>query len=141
MADNTGKKCAVHYIGTFNDGTKFDSSRDRNEPLEFTCGAGQMIPGFDKAVAAMEVGEVIDIHLMPEEAYGMPDPANVIDFVIKDNPGSETLEVGQQIYLNSPMGPVPCVVAGKTEETVTVDANNEMAGKELNFNIELLSAE
>ena len=139
MADNTGKICAVHYIGTFDDGTKFDSSRDRNEPLEFTCGAGQMIPGFDKAVASMEVGEVIDIHLMPEDAYGMPDPGNIVDFAIKDNPGCENFEVGQKIYLNSPYGPVPCTVTAKTEETITVDANHEMAGKELNFNIELVS--
>ena len=63
---NVGKVCRVHYKGTFNDGTQFDSSYDRGEPLEFTCGAG-MILGFDKAVADMNVGDIIDIHLMPEK--------------------------------------------------------------------------
>ena len=71
---NENKKCKVHYIGTFNDGTQFDSSYDRGEPLEFICGAGQMIRGFDAAVADMEVGQIVDVHLMPEEAYGMADP-------------------------------------------------------------------
>mgnify|MGYP005861296545 CR=1 FL=1 len=71
---NVGKKCRTHYRGTFNDGTQFDSSYDRGEPLEFTCGAGMMIQGFDKAVATMNVGDVIDVHLMPEEAYGEADP-------------------------------------------------------------------
>ena len=71
---NVGKVCRTHYRGTFNDGTQFDSSYDRGEPLEFVCGAGQMIQGFDKAVADMEVGQIVDVHLMPEEAYGMPNP-------------------------------------------------------------------
>ena len=71
---NVGKTCRTHYRGTFNDGTQFDSSYDRGEPLEFVCGAGQMIKGYDAAVADMEVGEVKEIHLMPEEAYGMPNP-------------------------------------------------------------------
>lgn len=63
---NVGKTCRTHYRGTFNDGTQFDSSYDRGEPLEFICGAGQMIKGFDAAVANMEVGQVVDVHLMPE---------------------------------------------------------------------------
>ena len=63
---NVGKTCRTHYRGTFNDGTQFDSSYDRGEPLEFICGAGQMIRGFDAAVADMEVGQIIDVHLMPE---------------------------------------------------------------------------
>ena len=62
---NTGKNVKVHYKGTFNNGEQFDSSYDRGEPLEFVCGAGMMIKGFDKAVANMEVGEKVDIHLMP----------------------------------------------------------------------------
>ena len=70
---NESKHCKVHYTGTFNDGTKFDSSYDRGEPLEFVCGAGMMIKGFDEAVKNMNVGEIVDVHLMPEEAYGMPD--------------------------------------------------------------------
>ncbi len=88
---NVGKTCRTHYRGTFNDGTQFDSSYDRGEPLEFICGAGQMIRGFDAAVADMEVGQVVDVHLMPEEAYGMPDPNAVFTLEIAQLPGSEDL--------------------------------------------------
>ena len=136
---NEGKTCRVHYTGTFNDGTKFDSSLDRGEPLEFVCGAGMMIKGFDEAVMDMEVGQTIDIHLMPEEAYGMPDPENMLTAEIEQLPGSENLEVGQKVYLSDSMGrPIPVVVAAKDEKTMTLDANHEMAGKELNFRIELV---
>ena len=96
---NESKRCKVHYTGTFNDGTKFDSSYDRGEPLEFVCGAGQMIKGFDAAVANMEVGQVVDVHLMPEEAYGMPNPDAIFTLEIEQLPGSEDLTVGQQVYL------------------------------------------
>ena len=65
---NVGKRCKTHYRGTLNDGTVFDSSYDRGEPLEFICGAGMMIPGYDEAVAKMEVGQSIDIHLTPDQA-------------------------------------------------------------------------
>ena len=136
---NEGKTCRVHYTGTFNDGTKFDSSLDRGEPLEFVCGAGMMIKGFDEAVMDMEVGQTIDINLMPEEAYGMPDPENMLTAEIEQLPGSENLEVGQKVYLSDSMGrPIPVVVAAKDEKTITLDANHEMAGKELNFNITLV---
>lgn len=98
---NVGKTCRTHYRGTFNDGTQFDSSYDRGEPLEFVCGAGQMIKGFDAAVADMEVG--------------------------------------QQVYLSNQYGqPFPVKVLEKEEKTITFDANHEMAGKELNFKIELV---
>ena len=136
---NVGKTCRTHYRGTFNDGTQFDSSYDRGEPLEFICGAGQMIKGFDAAVADMEVGEVKDIHLMPEEAYGQPNPDAIFELEIEQLPGSEDLTVGQQVYLTNQMGqPFPVKVTAKTEKTITFDANHEMAGKELNFKIELV---
>ena len=136
---NVGKTCRTHYRGTFNDGTQFDSSYDRGEPLEFICGAGQMIRGFDAAVADMEVGQVVDIHLMPEEAYGMPDPNAVFTLAIAQLPGSEELEAGQQVYLTNQFGqPFPVKVTAKDATTITFDANHEMAGKELNFRIELV---
>ena len=136
---NVGKTCRTHYRGTFNDGTQFDSSYDRGEPLEFVCGAGQMIRGFDAAVADMEVGQTVDIHLMPEDAYGMPDPNAVFTIEIAQLPGSEDLEIGQQVYLSNQYGqPFPVKVAAKEETTITFDANHEMAGKELNFRIELV---
>ena len=136
---NVGKTCKTHYIGTFNDGTKFDSSYDRGEPLEFVCGAGMMIYGFDKAVANMNVGETLDIHLMPEEAYGEADPAAIFTTEIAQLPGSEDLTVDEKVYLQDMYGrPFPVKVVAKTDTTITFDANHEMAGKELNFKIELV---
>ena len=136
---NVGKTCRTHYRGTFNDGTQFDSSYDRGEPLEFVCGAGQMIKGFDAAVADMEVGEVKEIHLMPEEAYGMPNPEAIIKVEIAQLPGSEDLQIGQQVYLSNQYGQqFPVKVTEKDETMITFDANHEMAGKELNFKIELV---
>lgn len=136
---NVGKTCRTHYKGTFNDGTQFDSSYDRGEPLEFICGAGQMIRGFDAAVADMEVGQVIDVHLMPEEAYGQADPNAIFTMEIAQLPGSEDLTVGQQVYLSNQYGqPFPVKVTAKDGKNITFDANHEMAGKELNFKIELV---
>ena len=139
---NVNHKCKVHYRGTFNDGTQFDSSYDRGEPLEFVCGAGMMIHGFDAAVADMEVGQIVDVHLMPEEAYGQPDPRAVFTLEIDQLPGAEDLTVGEQVYLSNSMGqPFPVRVTAKDEKSITFDANHEMAGKELNFRIELVEVE
>lgn len=138
---NVGKKCKVHYKGTFNDGTQFDSSYDRGEPLSFTCGAGMMILGFDQAVANMEVGQIVDIHLMPDEAYGETDPNAFITLNIDALPGSDDLNIGEQVYLYNSFGqPIQVRVMAKDDTTITFDANHEMAGKELNFKIELLEA-
>lgn len=139
---NAGKTCKVHYTGTFNDGSKFDSSYDRGEPLEFISGTGMMLRGFDAAVVNMEVGEILDIHLMPEEAYGMPDPSAVLTFEIEQLAGSENLEVGQQVYLYNEMGqPFLVKVVAKDDAIITLDMNHEMAGKELNFKIELVEVQ
>ena len=139
---NTGKKCRTHYRGTFNDGTQFDSSYDRGEPLEFICGAGQMIPGYDAAVADMEVGQVVDVHLTPAEAYGEVDPNAVFSVEIARLPGAESVSVGQQVYLQDAYGrPIPAKIVARDDTTITFDANHEMAGKELNFRIELVSVE
>lgn len=136
---NAGKMVHVHYTGTLNDGTKFDSSYDRGEPLSFLCGTGMMIRGFDQAVVNMKVGEVVDVHLMPEEAYGEVNPEAVFDVPIRELPGSENLEVGQQVYLEDVSGQsFPVTVVAKDADTIRFDANHEMAGKELNFKIELI---
>ena len=136
---NYGKTCRVHYKGTFNDGTQFDSSYDRGEPLEFLCGAGMMIPGFDEAVEQMDVGQIIDVHLMPEQAYGPKDPKAILVAEISNLPGSEDLNVGEQVYLGTPDGQsVPVRVIAKDDTNITLDLNHEMAGKELNFQIELV---
>ena len=136
---NVGKKVRVHYRGTFNDGTQFDASYDRGEPLEFVCGAGEMIRGFDAAVAGMDVGQTVDVHLMPAEAYGEPDPSAIFTVEIASMPGAENVEAGERVYLQNQYGqPFPVLVKAKDEKTITFDANHEMAGKELNFRIELV---
>ena len=136
---NVGKTVRVHYKGTFNDGKQFDSSYDRGEPLEFTCGAGQMIKGFDAAVADMELGAEVDIHLLPAEAYGEADPNAIFTMPIAQLPGAENLTVGQRVYLRDNMGrPIPVLVTDVTATVITFDANHEMAGKELNFHIKLV---
>ena len=136
---NVGKTCRTHYRGTFNDGTQFDSSYDRGEPLEFICGAGMMIFGFDKAVADMEVGQTVQIHLTPDEAYGEADPNAIFAVPIAELPGAEDVAVGERVYLQDAYGRhVPVKVTAKDAQTITFDANHEMAGKELNFTIELV---
>ena len=136
---NVGKRCRTHYRGTFNDGTQFDSSYDRGEPLEFVCGAGTMIRGFDAAVADMDVGQTVQIHLMPSEAYGESDPRAIFTIPFSQLPGAEDLAVGDQVYLQNMYGqPFPVKVTARDDSTITFDANHEMAGKELNFTIELV---
>ena len=139
---NVGKRCKTHYRGTLNDGTVFDSSYERGEPLEFICGAGMMIRGYDEAVANMEVGQSIDIHLTPDQAYGYPDPRAIFTVEISQLPGSEGLSVGENVVLYTTAGqPMPVKVAARDDSTITFDANHEMAGKELNFHIELVEVQ
>ncbi len=136
---NKGKQVKVHYTGTLDDGTKFDSSHDRNEPLEFVCMAGQMIPGFDRAVEEMQVGETKTVHLEPKDAYGERNDAAVQSIEIAQMPGSEGLNVGDRIVLSDGTGQqFPATVAEKTDTEITFDMNHELAGKALNFEIELL---
>ena len=139
---NAGKKVKVHYTGTLDDGTKFESSIDRGEPLEFVCMAGQMIPGFDKAVENMNVGDKITVHLEPSEAYGERSEEAIQTIPLSNIPGAEDLPVGETVFLQGPNGqPFPAKVAAMDDTTVTFDMNHELAGKPLNFEIELLEAE
>ena len=137
---NEGKKVKVHYVGTLDDGSVFDSSRERNEPLEFTCMAGMMIPGFDKAVAAMEVGQIVDIRLEPADAYGEYDASRVQEVPVVNIPNGNELPVGRTIYMQDEGGFFPVQVVKIEDGIVTFDLNHPMAGKALNFNIELLEA-
>ena len=137
---NEGKKVSVHYVGTLDDGSKFDSSRDRGTPLDFTCMAGQMIPGFDIAVRDMEVGQTVNIRIEPKDAYGEHDENAMMPVPRRMLQGEPV--VGAQVMLMSPQGqPVPAVIASFDDEKIILDMNHPMAGKALNFEIELLSAE
>ncbi len=137
---NAGKNVSVHYKGTLDDGTQFDSSYDRGQTLDFISGAGMMIPGFDKAVVDMEVGQKVNVHIDAKDAYGEYDEQKVLKIEYDELPGSEDLTVGQHVYLQNPMGGAfPVVVTERTETMITLDANHELAGKALNFEIELVS--
>ncbi len=139
---NDGKNVKVHYTGTLDDGTKFDSSYDRGEPLAFTCMAGMMIPGFDEAVRSMKVGEKKTITLPPDQAYGERDEDKVATLRFDMLPGADNLQVGQSIRVATAQGiPMPCVVVAKDDESVTLDMNHPMAGKNLTFEIELLEVD
>ena len=135
---NSGKKVKTHYRGTLDDGTQFDSSYDRGEPIEFTCGAGQMIPGFDAAVVDMALGEKKSVHIPAKDAYGEYNEQAVQKIPANQVPNADQLPVGQNVYFNSPYGPMPAKVVSVTIDEVVLDMNHELAGKDLNFDIELV---
>lgn len=136
---NEGKKVKVHYTGTLDDGSKFDSSVDRGEPIEFTCMAGQMIPGFDAAVEGMTPGETKTVHIPAAEAYGERNEDMVQQVPLDQIPNGSELPVGQTVYMMGPEGrPFPVFVRSIEDGIVTFDMNHELAGKDLNFEITLV---
>lgn len=133
-----GDTVRVHYTGKLEDGSVFDSSRER-EPLEFTIGSGQVIPGFESAVTGMTAGEAKSTTLPPEEAYG-PHREELMARVDRDQlPKDLDVEVGQRLQVQQPDGRSLVVsVAEIADSTVTLDANHELAGKTLTFDLELV---
>lgn len=134
----SGDKVKVHYKGTLNDGSVFDSSEGR-EPLEFVVGSGQVIPGFDNAVMGLAVGESKSVNIPSEEAYG-PYQENMVLAIEKDKfPEGLNLTVGEQLQIPSQSGqPIVVVIKEVADDKVTLDANHPLAGEDLNFNIELV---
>ena len=136
---NEGKRVKTHYTGTLDDGTKFDSSHDRDEPLEFVNGAGQMIPGFDAAVLDMKVGETVNVRLTPDQAYGERDPRLMARIPVGNIPGLEEVEVGEVVCLADSSGQQTTVtIIEQNDDVIVVDMNHELAGQALNFEITLL---
>ncbi|MEZ5675506.1 peptidylprolyl isomerase [Thalassovita litoralis] len=134
-----GDTVRIHYTGTLTDGSQFDSSAGR-DPLEFTVGSGQIIPGLDKAIPGMVVGDQKTVVVPAAEAYGESHPDAVQAIPRSNIPAEIPLELGLQLQMQSPTGQVvPVTVVGITEEEVTLDANHPLAGKELTFAIELVS--
>jgi peptidylprolyl isomerase len=133
-----GDTVRVHYTGKLDDDSKFDSSVGR-EPLEFALGRGQVIPGLDKAVEGMAVGENKSVRIEAEEAYG-PRQDQLIQEVPKSElPDDMQPAVGMPLQARGPEGQVvKLVVTAVAEESITVDANHPLAGKALNFDIELV---
>ncbi len=139
MKVTNGSNVKVHYTGRLEDGTVFDSSEGR-DPLAFTVGAGQMIPGFDKGVLDLEVGEKKTVTLPPEEAYGQPQENMILTIeTTKVFPPEIDPKVGEQYNLQRKDGGALPVTVTKVEgETVTLDANHHLAGKTLIFDIEVV---
>ncbi len=133
-----GEIVQVHYVGTLDDGTQFDSSRDRGEPLEFTVGGQKMLPLFEKAVSEMQVGERKSIHLEAKQAYGERDEGLVMDVPAGILAGAPELSKGQRITLMTKIGPLSATVLELGSQVVKLDCNHELAGKAINFDIELL---
>jgi len=133
-----GDTVRVHYTGKLEDGTVFDSSLDR-DPVEFTLGAGQVIPGFEQAVVGMSPGESKTVEVPAEQAYG-PYREELVQEIDRELvPEELKLEVGQQLVLRlSPGRSIRVTVTKLTESKVTLDANHPLAGKDLTFDLQLV---
>jgi peptidylprolyl isomerase len=131
-----GMYVQVHYVGSLDDGTIFDDSRER-QPLEFQIGNRSVIPGFEQAVKVMGLNEEKKISLSPETGYGERQ-----DNLIREFPttmlGEDKVEVGQDVWFDSPHGPVPGKVLDLAGENFKVDFNHPLAGKNLNFQLTLV---
>ena len=133
-----GDTVHVHYTGRLTDGTTFDSSQDR-DPLEITLGQGAVIPGFEKAVEGMSVGDQKTASIPVDEAYGPRRDELVMDVPRTQLPEGLDPKPGEQLRMQSPDGQaVPVVVAGTTDEIIKIDANHPLAGKDLTFDLLLV---
>lgn len=132
-------KIKVHYTGKFKDGKVFDSSLQR-EPLEFTVGAGQMIPGFDNAVVGMALNSKKTVEIPCVEAYGEKREELINQVPKTQLPEGLNPEVGQRLVSKMPDGQeIPLTVTKVDEETITIDANHPLAGEDLTFEIEIVA--
>ena len=133
-----GDTVQIHYTGTLDDGSQFDSSTGR-EPLEFTLGSGQVIPGFDAAVTGLAEGERRTVRVEPEDAYGEVDERLVQQIDRKQLPAHIPVEKGLQLQAGRPgANPMIVTVIDFDDDTVTLDGNHELAGKALTFAVELV---
>lgn len=139
MPIKKGDKVKVHYNGTLEDGTVFDSSEKHAEPLEFEIGAGQIIKGFEDAVLQMKKGQEKDVKIKPSEAYGEHN-AQLIRKVPKDQlPKGQELKAGMMLAVRLPNGmQLPAKIMDVENDSVTIDFNHPLAGKTLNFRIKVV---
>jgi FKBP-type peptidyl-prolyl cis-trans isomerase 2 len=129
-----GDLLEVHYDGTLDDGSSFDSSRERDTPFSFEVGTGQVIPGFDEAVRGLKIGESREVRIPPAEAYGERSDESIVE--VPYGPDQSDVAVGDQVYLNTGQA---AIVLEVKKDTVVLDANHELAGEALTFKIEVLS--
>ena len=133
-----GDTVSVHYTGTLTSGEVFDSSLER-EPLKFTLGMGQLIPGFERAIMGLSVGQKATTNIPSKEAYGEHNSDMVLEVPKNQLPPELDAQVGMQLQLNQPDGQaIPVQITQIKEEMVTIDANHPLAGKNLNFDIEII---
>jgi peptidylprolyl isomerase len=133
-----GDLVKVHYTGKLKDESVFDSSRD-GEPLEVTLGSGQVIPGFEKAVIGMGVGDSKTFEIAAAEAYGSYREELVVEIDKERIPGDLSVEVGQQLVLRQAEGPtIKVMVTDMSDQSVTLDANHPLAGEDLTFEVQLI---
>jgi peptidylprolyl isomerase len=133
-----GDKVKIHYTGTLEDGKQFDSSEGR-EPLEFELGSGQVVPGFDKAVMGMAVGESKSVTIAPEDAYGQRNEQAVQEVPKSALPEDLKAEEGMMLQAQNPDGQtVQLAVVSVNDDSITVDANHPLSGKTLNFELSLV---
>ena len=132
-----GDTVKVHYKGTLKDGTVFDSSEGR-DPLEFDLGSGQLIPGFESAVDGMAAGETCNININAEEAYGPRREEMVMDVPRSQLPPEMQPEIGMQLQAGQGEEQLVVQITDVQDDTVTLDANHPLAGKDLNFEITLV---
>lgn len=133
-----GDTVRIHYTGTLADGETFDSSQGR-DPLEFTVGSGQIIPGLDAALPGMAVGDKKTVEVPAADAYGAADPDAKQAVPRADIPDDIPLDIGTQLQVQTPQGQtLQVMVAEVTDEQVTLDANHPLAGKDLTFDVELV---
>ena len=138
MPVKQGDKVKIEYKGTLDNGTVFDSSEGR-EPLEFEVGAGQVIPGFEKAVIDMEKGQEKEIHIPVEEAYGQHKDDLIKDFPRENLPKEQEPQVGMSLMMTLQTGQqVPAKIIEVNETSVKLDLNHPLAGKALNFHIKVV---
>ena len=134
-----GNKVQVHYTGKLDDGTVFDSSQG-GDPLEFTVGQGQVIPGFENGVEGMEIGQSKTVNIPVDQAYGPHQPDGVFDVDRSELPPDMPLEVGLRLQSRHSSGRlIEVTVIEIGDETVKMDANHPLAGKNLTFDIELVA--
>ena len=138
MTVKSGNTIKIHYHGRLSDGTTFDSSAGRT-PLEFTVGSGQVIKGFDDGVQGMAVGDKKTIEIPFINAYGPEDPSMIIEFPKERLPEDMKPEIGMQLNMNNAEGQqFPVVVTEITDESIILNANHPLAGKDLIFDLELV---
>jgi FKBP-type peptidyl-prolyl cis-trans isomerase 2 len=134
-----GQTVSVHYVGTLDDGTEFDNSRTRGDAMSIQVGAGRVIPGFENALTGMSVGETKSFSIDADKAYGPVNPDAIQTTPRTSFPEDFELIEGLQVQGQGPNGPVLATIKRFDSNNVTLDMNHPLAGKNLNFEIELVS--